>query len=363
MPSCVCRWIAGLSMILVGVAGVRGQQKAEFHFGYRPPAFHALKAHIADVDLVTPETFVVDGSGLIAGEIEPRVLRLARVNKVRVMPQLKNFDASSGAFRADWVERVLTHSAARRRAIDGMVQTCRTYALYGMQIEFEGFHIDQREAFTEFCRDAAAALHAEGYKFSVSLIHREEEAGGPTTYTQWMMKDWRGAYDLEALGAIADFVKVVAYAQHTRRTPPGPSQSYPWLERVVQYFLSVIPAEKIRLGLSMGASHYYTVADPERYYQNARSWSRSITIKEVESLLDQYGGSPLQWDDRQKMSFGTIERGGVLEWFIVDNDLRAIGAKINLVRKYHLGGVTMWISGDEHPGLWDRVKLLRSPKE
>jgi spore germination protein YaaH len=335
------------------------QQRLEFHFAYRPSAFEALKKNVDNVSIVFPEPFIVDGSGVIYGELEPRLLTLAKEHNLRIMPQLKNIDPSRSLFSYEWVHGVLNDRAAGTRTIQSMLELCKRYGLWGMQIDFENVHINDREALTRFYKEAAEALHKEGYRISIAAVHRAEETGGPNTYTEWMMKDWRGAYDLKALGETGDYVKIMSYAQHTRRTTPGPSQGVPWLEQVVQYFLKYVPANKLSMGITMGGSHYYTVADTALYYQNARSWSRGVRLEEAESLIDQYGGQPLQWDDRQKILYGFIERGGVFEWFMIDNDLRSLDAKLELVRKYKLRAINMWVSGSENPGMWERIREFR----
>jgi len=332
------------------------QQALEFHFAYRPRSFEALSKNIDRVTIVSPEPFIIDASGTIRGELEPRLMELAKSHNVKVMPQVKNIDASKGLFNNEWVHGVLNDPNAGDRAIRTMVDLCKRYGLWGIQIDFENVHVNDREALTAFYQAAAAALHKEGFKISIAVVHRAEESAGPTTYTQWMMKDWRAAYDLKALGEAGDFVKMMSYSQHTRRTTPGPSQGLTWLEKVIQYFVKYVPPEKLSLGITMGGAHFYTVADTALYYQNARSWSRGITVGEADSLIEQYGGPPLMWDDTQKVLYGYIDRGGVFEWFMIDNALRSLDAKLALARKYRIRAINMWISGNENPGLWERVR-------
>lgn len=332
------------------------QQALEFQFAYRPAAFEALKKNIDRVTIISPEPFIVDASGVIYGEIEPRLLKLTKSHNVKLMPQVKNIDPTKGLFNNEWVHAILNDRKVGDRTMRMMVDLCKRYGLWGIQIDFENVHINDREALTAFYRAAAAALHEEGFKISIAVVHRAEESAGPNTYTQWMMKDWRAGYDLKALGEIGDFVKMMSYSQHTRRTTPGPSQGVPWLEQVIQYFIKYVPPEKLSLGITMGGAVFYTVADTALYYQDARSWSRGITLGEAESLIEQYGGPPLQWDDTQKMLYGYIDRGGVFEWFMIDNDMRSLDAKLALTKKYKIRAVNIWISGNENPGLWERIR-------
>lgn len=332
------------------------QKKLEVLFAYRPRVFDTFKKHVDQVTILAPEPFIVDRSGVVYGEIEPKLLKLAKEHNVKIMPQIKNMDFTKGLFSKEWVHNILNDEKTRNRTIESMVNLCKQYGLWGMQVDFENVHIDDKNALTQFYREAAAALHKEGFKISIAVVHRAEESAGPNTYTKWMMEDWRGGYDLKALGKIGDFIKIMSYAQHTRRTTPGPSQGLPWVEQIVQYFLRFVPPEKLSLGITTSASHYFTIADPSKYFQNARSYSGGISVQEVESLIEQYDGNSLIWDDKQKVSFGYIERGGVFEWFFIDNDIRSFEAKLDLVKKYKLRGINNWFAGQDDPRIWERIR-------
>ncbi len=352
------RIIRNAVLILLLAAPSAGQRPTlEFHYNYRPDTFEALHEHIARTSLVVPEWFVVDGEGRVRGAVEPRVLELARRHDVPVMAQVKNLDREQGRFRPDWAHDLFTNADVRRRAIATFLELCRAHGLNGIQLELEGVHVRDRDGLTRFVRAAAAALHDEGFRLSVSAVHREADAPDDA-YSRWLWEHWRGVYDLGALGEAADFVRVVAYAQHTRRTPPGPSQSLPWLERVLAHFVDAVPAGKLVLGLGMGTSHWYTVADPDLYHLGARSWSRSIRRTELRSILDRHGVT-LTWDPRQGMAHGFFERTGVFEWLVTDNDVRAFEAKSGLARRLGLRGVSMWVDGDEDPAIWSRFHPRR----
>ena len=332
----------------------------ELQFSYRATAFPALERHVDAVDLIIPEWLYIDGDGTISGEAETRVLELARAHRVPVMVQVKNFDRERGVFRADWVHALVTRPDARRRAIDALLDFCRTHRLDGVQIEFEGASAADRDGVTTFVREATDAMHRNGFRVSVSAVHREEDGPGPNSYTAWMWENWRGIYDLEAYGEIADFVRVVVYAQHTRRTPPGPSQSLPWMERVLDRFTAAIPPEKLTVDINMGSMRWFTVADSAQYVAGARTWSEPLSLAQARTLVREAGGGPLRWDDRVKASYGFADHAGVFEWVWTDNDIRSFDARLALLRRYGIPSITMWVTGDEDPGIWQRLGGRRS---
>lgn len=340
-------------LVLTLPASSSSQKKLEVHFAYRPRVFEEFLKHIDQVTIVSPETFV-DENGLDTGALQPEVLRLAREHGVKVMPQIKN-----RGFSQPLVHTILTDKEVRSRTIKSMVDLCKQHGLWGMQVDFENVHVKDRDALTQFYREAAAALQKEGYKISIAAVHRAEESPGPTTYTQWMMENWRGAYDLKALGEIGDFVKIMSYGQHTRRTTPGPSQGLPWLEQVLQYFLQFVPPEKLSLGITTSGSHYYTVADTARFYLNARSFSSGISNQAADSLMTFYHADPFKWDDKQKVLWGYFEKGGVFEWIFIDNEVRSFEAKLDLVRKYKLRAINNWFSGQDDQRIWDSIRDFR----
>ncbi|MDP2883699.1 MAG: glycosyl hydrolase family 18 protein [Ignavibacteria bacterium] len=344
---------AWILLILTLPVSSSSQKKMEVLFAYRPRALETFAKHIDQVSIVSPET-VVDENGLDTGRLQPELLKLAKEHNVKVMPQIKN-----RGFSQQTVHYILTNEKARSRTIQSMVDLCKQHGLWGMQVDFENVHVTDRDALTRFYREAAAALREGGYKISIAVVHRAEESPGPNSYTQWMMENWRGAFDLKALGEIGDFIKIMSYAQHTRRTTPGPSQGLPWVEQVLQYFLQFVPPEKLSLGITTSGSHYFTEADTAKYFLNARSLSGGISNHAADSLIKLYRGDPLKWDDKQKVLCGYFEKGGVFEWIFIDNDVRSFDAKLDLVRKYKLRGINNWFSGQDDQRIWTSIRDFR----
>jgi spore germination protein len=59
------------------------------------------------------------------------------------------------------------------------------------------------------------------------------------------------------------------------------------------------------------------------------------------------------WDDEEKSPVARWSEDGVLQHAWLE-DARAFAAKLELVRKYHLRGYSVWVLGTEDPAVWKR---------
>ncbi|HEX6557945.1 MAG TPA: glycosyl hydrolase family 18 protein, partial [Longimicrobiales bacterium] len=287
--------------------------------------------------------------GIVWGDVDPMVLELARRNNVKVMPLLVN-----RPFDKDRLHVLLSTPAARERAIAAMAELSKRNNYWGFQIDFENVSIDDRDALTQFYRDAANALHRAGKIISIAVVHRPDEVAGVSQYQGWMMADWRGGYDLKALADAGDFVTTMTYSQHTRRTPPGPSASLPWTQDVVAYFLRFMPPEKLSLGISTGAMHWYTSQEDRITPELARSYADNMSYDWARHVAERNHASWV-WDDRQKMTYTYYPVAGTFEYIFLE-DARSFAAKLELMKQNRLRGFSVWVLGPEDPKVWDLLK-------
>jgi hypothetical protein len=182
------------------------------------------------------------------------------------------------------------------------------------------------------------------------VVHRPGELPGPSRYHAWLFRNWRAGYDLEAIGRIGDFVTVMTYSQHTRRTPPGPNASVVWDRDVIEYFLRFIPAEKLSLGIPTLSQHWYTSQEDQIIPEMARSYSRTVTWERAMGLIER-NDAELHWDDRHQVPFAYFDPGGTFEWVFMEN-ARSFRAKLGLVEEFGLRGFSVWVLGFEDPGVW-----------
>jgi len=348
-------------MRLLGIFLVLGASSASaqglerlFYYVDSEQSYTSLVKNIRQITVLGPQVYTVDSLGIVWGGLDRRVMDLARRYGVKVMPLIVN-----EGFHGPSLRRLLADTAARSRATRTMVDLCRTEAYWGFQFDIENINVQDKQLFTAWYQDAARALHAVNCRISIAVVHRPEEFAGPLGYHRFLYESWREAYDLAALAKAGDFISLMSYAQHTRRTPPGPQAGLPWMRDVVDHFLKFMPPEKLSLGIPLWGEHWFTRYDnsiPER----ARSWSETVTWTWGSGLAERHGAT-LQWDSIQAVTWGNYANGGTFEWLFLE-DVRSFNAKLSLARDKRLRGFSAWVLGPEDARIWDALRSAAPPR-
>jgi len=346
MLRCMHRVLGVLLLSSAPLAAQGGERL--FYYTDNENSYNSLVAHIASIDVLAPSAYFVDEDGIVYGDVDRRVRELAREHRVPVMPLLVN-----RGFDQVKLHNLLAREDVRARMVASLLELCERNDYDGIQIDFENLSIDDRDAFTTFYREAAEALHGAGRRISVAVVHRPDELAGVSAYHEWMMDSWRGGYDLEALAEAGDFISVMTYSQHTRRTPPGPQAGLPWVQQNIDHFLRFMPPEKLSLGVSLGSQHWYTSYDERITPELARSYSEQLSYRWARGLLER-NQAAVQWSDEHQASYGFYSVGGTFEWIFLE-DARSFGAKLDLINRQQLRGFSAWVLGPEDPAIWDAL--------
>ena len=333
--------------LVINAAALGAQGERLFYYVDREDAYRSLVAHINQITVLGPQSYTVDSLGTFFGGVDARVLKLANEHHVKVMPLFVN-----EGFNQPALHRLLGDEAAQRRSIDAMVGSCRRHGYWGIQFDVENINEQDRDRFTKWFTDAAAALHGAGFAISIAVVHRTDEAVGPTAYHRFLQESWRGGYDIAALSRVADFISMMSYDQHTRRTPPGPVAGLTWVRENVDYFLRYVPAEKLSLGVPLYGDHWFARADatiPEQ----VRSWSETVTWRWGSHLAER-ANAPMRWEDTDQVPFTYYANGGTYEWLFLEN-ARSFEAKLRLMQEKKLRGFSAWVLGLEDEEIWQKL--------
>ncbi|MFC2084399.1 glycosyl hydrolase family 18 protein [Bacteroidota bacterium] len=313
-------------------------------------SFESFKKNIDQISIIAPGAYYITENGSLWGSVDERVLELSAEHNVKVMPLIVNVGEAS--FDDELIHKVLENETACNRAIQMMLDLAKKYNFYGWQFDIENLNIADRDKFTKFYEETAKALHQEGYKLSAAVVHQIATTPGHNAYHNFLFEDWRAGYDLKAMAEAGDFISIMTYDQHTRRTPPGPVSGFRWAESVIKFLIEQgVPASKISLGIPSYSVFWFPDYNSEKGgFVNGRQ----INYDEAIGLTERYDAE-LKWLETQGCNYTYWENEGVFEYLFLE-DANSFEAKLKLLSKYNLRGISVFCAGSEDPAIWDVIE-------
>lgn len=233
---------------------------------------------------------------------------------------------ADGNFNNALITSVVQNTENRTRLIENLIVTMREKGYQGLDIDFEYILASDRDAFSEFVRVCADAMHQEGWQLSVALAPKTSADQKGTLYE---------GKDYAAIGAAADHVLLMTYEWGYTYGPPMAVAPIDQVRLVVEYAVMEIPREKINLGIP---NYGYDWALP---FVQGRSRARNIGNIEAVQIAVDYD-VPIQFDERAKSPFFTyVAQEGIQHevWF---EDVRSLQAKFDLIKEFGLRGAGYW---------------------
>lgn len=230
-----------------------------------------------------------------------------------------------GKFNNQLIHSVVNNPAYRDNLIANLLETMDEKGYEGVDIDFEYILASDRDAFTEFVRQVAESMRANGYHTSVALA--------PKTSTDQPGLLYEGK-DYRALGEVADHVLLMTYEWGYTYGPPMAVAPLNQVRRVVEYALTQIPAEKIDLGIP---NYGYDWPLP---YERGVTAAATINNVQAVRIAVEYGAE-IRFDEVAQSPYFNYVNDGVEHevWF---EDVRSLLSKFGLIKEYGLRGCGYW---------------------
>ncbi len=307
--------------------------------GYIEPSTPQRDAEIVNdvgrfLTYVSPFSYQVREDGSLTPIADEPIITAAYPNRVAPMMVITNF--RNGNFDTGLVNTILNDESVSDALIRNVIATLRQKGYYGLNVDFERIAPENREAYNNFLRKVVAALHPLGYVVSTALAPKPEDYTGGA---------WHGAHDYRAHGEIVDFVIIMTYEWGWSGGPPYAVAPIDLVEDVVRYAVSVIPPEKIIIGVPL---YGYDWTLP---YMPGGPWARRVSPQQALQLAAQYGAQ-IQFDQQTQSPYFNYRDANGVEHVVWFEDARSVEAKYLLVNKYGLRGVSYWLLGLEFPQNW-----------
>ena len=253
----------------------------------------------------------------------------------QVVPLMSITNFTSTETGSNLAHTILSNKNLREKTIDNVLKVMDSKGYKGLNIDFESVLPADRENYNSFLQLAVDRLHPKGYFVSTALAPKTSATQGGLLYE---------AHDYPAHGKIADFVILMTYEWGYRLGPPQAISPINEMRKVVEYALSVMPANKIFLGFQIYARDWKI---PHVRGQEAETFSPQEAIERAAKY-----GATIHYDEAtQSPYYRYYEANGQQHevWF---EDARSAQAKFDLIKKYHLRGVSYWALGFPFPQNW-----------
>lgn len=285
--------------------------------------------NIPGVDIIIPTWFsIMNGNGdlIDRGNID-------YVNRYRAMG-IDVWGYLDNSFDAEITNKALSNENSRKKIIDKTIELCKKYGMKGLNIDFEGFKISDRDLFTTFVKEISEKAKSENIMISVDVT---PQISSDVT---------KEPYDRKALAEICDLVVIMAYDQHwSSSEKSGSVAEYPWVEGSINVLFKSIPRDKMILGVPLYSRLWCE--------KNGKVSSKAISMDQTNNIIGSKGLTP-KWNDECGQFYVEFNEGDAL-YKIWLEEKNSLALKTSLVNKYKLRGIASWRLGFETFDIWDAI--------
>ena len=265
--------------------------------------------------------------------------------------------------------KLLAKSGDRAAIVKPIVDLVTNKNYDGIDLDFEGFaFVDGTASWPTtkpnwilFVKELSAALHAKGKLLSI------------TAPVHFALTEKQKGYTVYAWAEIAGYIdrlRIMTYDYSTSK--PGPIGPISWVERTVKYATSVMPANKVYIGLAGYGRDWVTKVDgicPANLIKVISPTAKAATfiMRNATTLATTYGAIPTYNEEYQEATFtyqktynGNNASGQAtsctatrIAWY---QNPASYLARAQLVAKYRLGGVAEWTIGMEEQAATDGIR-------
>lgn len=268
-----------------------------------------------------------------------KVVENAHRRNIKVLAVIHNLMYGTGSNTSrEVMNNLLATPESRKVFIDNVLNLMQNYSFDGVNIDTEYVNLADRDKLSELIKELKTAFTEKGYVLTISV---------PGKMADDLNNTWSGPFDYAALGQYADQVVVMMYLEHGYPgSPPGPISSVGFIEKILQFATTKIPADKIIAAVPVfGADFSADGKDYKSLYLSYDQVMQRAKANNATIVLDDASKTPMF-----KYTDSAAQQREV--WF---DNAESLAYKTDIVNKWNLNGMALWRMGMEDPAVWDRI--------
>lgn len=306
-----------------------------YYVTYDPTSLTSLKAHVGQLDIVSPYFYQLNADGTLRDTSQTDALAVMRQAGVAIVPMIKNIP------QWDDFHSTIATPAQREAIAQRLTELVVNNDYRGINIDFEAVNATDAPLLTDFMQRLAAKLHPLGKLVTQAVVARTSDA--PTR--------WGGAYDYAALAKVNDYIVLMAYDYNSSGGNPGAIAPLPWVQSVVEYAKSRIPPLNLLLGMPLYGYDWDLTEGPP---------ATAVRFDQASALAARPGATS-GYDQQQQEPWilYTDDQDHPHEiWY---ENAQSLNAKLMLMQSQDVGGFALWRLGHEDPADWSQIAALATP--
>ena len=286
----------------------------------------SMIASTKSVNVISPTWFSLsDNEGNFTNIASTSYVQRAHEMGMEVWALIDNFSTEIDT------KTILSSTTKRTYLIGNLVQTVKDYGIDGINIDFEQVAMDAGDDYIQFIRELSVVCRREGIVLSVDNYV-------PTGYTDH--------YNREEQGLFVDYVIIMGYDEYYSGSPEaGPVASIEFVENGIADTVAVVPKNKV-----INAVPFYTRVWKT---ENGTLSSEAVSM-DVATQFIANNGVETYWNETTCHNYGEAQIGDVFYQVWLE-DTQALQDKLNVMKKYDIGGVAEWKLGLENSAVWDLI--------
>lgn len=275
----------------------------------------------------------IQPNGSLKGVPSRVLIHEAHTMRLKVLPVITNLSAN-GQFSDSVMKKLLYDQAFADRVWQNIFELLTRYQCDGVNLDLEHPDAKDRQRFTQLIQNWAARFRGEHFLVSIDI---------PAKASDEPEAEWKGAFDYKALEKCVDFVVLMTYPEHGPGSSPGSVASVSWVNKILDYALTQIPAQKVYLGIPLYG-----------YDWPSQGSGQVIPFNRAMELAQRYGAAFL-WDPNQHSTYFNYEAERNRHTVYFENP-RSLTEKVNIAKTRNLKGIALWEMNLSYPEFWDTLQ-------
>ncbi|TCT17155.1 spore germination protein [Natranaerovirga pectinivora] len=253
-----------------------------------------------------------------------------------ISPIMVVTNIAQGQFSKELATIVLTNEEFQDRLLSEALLIMENRGYDGIDFDFEYLGIQNRDHYNAFLKKAVELFKPLGYIVSTAVAPKDFQDQEGIMYE---------GHDYKGIDQMVDYVNIMTYEWSWLGGAPRPVAPINAVRQVMEYAVSVMPKEKIMMGIPL-YGYDWTLS-----YEQEGDFPIVISPQRALEIAKEYGAE-IQYDKEVEAPFFTYtdEEGAFhIVWF---EDARSIQAKFDLVKELGIKGINFWLMGKDFPQNW-----------